>query len=273
MWESKATETYKPRSTVDSDLEGVKNKVQATKAALISPTRASTIKECNSSFQERQQENGNTENETIEPRNVSSMLSMWENRKEKKHSAFNATKDEAFDSNTMGRLQGAKALFHRMSITKKDRPATAPVQRKRTNVKDVFENKSSNGDTSSQVSPAKKQESPDKSSVELASSPTIKSNSTVSLETASEEDSNVRINPKKSSDSNFVIKKKRSRELSSGDWLEGESDLSDEACLSSSTTSEDESETTKVKNVSTSRERKSSQKSRKASTNSMSRKM
>ena len=119
-----------------------------------------------------------------------SMLSMWENRKAKKHAAFDATRDEAFDSSTMGRLKGAKALFENMTkrshsedLFQIDRNAPESPKtpsRMITDVRSVFEQKSKSSVVTRSSSMKTKVRSP-LSPADYASSPTIKSHSSVSL--------------------------------------------------------------------------------------------
>ena len=119
-----------------------------------------------------------------------SMLSMWENRKAKKHAAFDATRDEAFDSSTMGRLKGAKALFENMTkrshsedLFQIDRNAPESPKtpsRMITDVRSVFEQKSKSSVVTRSSSMKTKVRSP-LSPADYVPSPTIKSHSSVSL--------------------------------------------------------------------------------------------
>ena len=262
MWESKPTETYKsPRSPENVESEGIRSKVEEAKAALVSPTKTKPAKESGQSLEKDNGQNRSTGNSASEAKNVTSMLSMWENRKNKQHTSFNATEDEAFDSNTMGRLQGAKALFQRMSLKRKDqpRPVTAPSRalngrRNIVNVKDVFEIKSTSDEKSENISAEEQAVS------EPIPSPTIKSSTVVSLQTTNEQVSEIQTTDEISPVPSPEPKPKRTRDLSSGDWLEGDDDLSDAPTLSSATTSGDEDDTSNVKNVRTMWERRASQK-------------
>lgn len=98
---------------------------------------------------EKNEENDSKTQENGDIPNVGSMRSMWENRKAQRHSAFDATSDEAFDSSTMGRLKGAKALFENMSRNNNKPSSSSSFRLKRTNpeesptidnVKNIFEN-------------------------------------------------------------------------------------------------------------------------------------
>ena len=283
MWENKTTEPEKPYSSpATAELEEVRSKVGETKARLISQSSSSNI-----STKEQQPvsnevnklQNGEAEDDTTEAPNVGSMLSMWENRKAKQHSAYNATKDEAFDSSTMGRLKGAKALFESMSKNTNGE-VTSPTRQngsvKRStssaryvNVKNIFENTSPTHNM--EPKPSVQEEPQPESPVQKTPSPTIKSRSTTIL---NDDNSSKNLEDEKVE---LVIKSeisplpsprtkpRKSRDLSSGDWLEDDDDLSDVASLSSTTTFEDEEDTSEMKNIRSMWERKSSQKNLEAS--------
>uniref|UniRef100_H2ZGP7 Uncharacterized protein n=1 Tax=Ciona savignyi TaxID=51511 RepID=H2ZGP7_CIOSA len=75
---------------------------------------------------------------------VGAMLSMWENKKVKPKSAFDASEDDAFDNSTKGRLHGAKALFENMTKNPKTYSSSVENEIETTGItgskKSLFEN-------------------------------------------------------------------------------------------------------------------------------------
>ena len=165
---------------------------------------------------------------------------MWENRKSKEHAAFDANRDEAFDSSTMGRLKGAKALFENMSKKNEKFSSGSSFRRSKSkgesleasigNVKSIFENNTATTNVVTRSQSVK---------VQSRSSPAFSNSfSSVPREEQIEKPSSflTSSSPEKPPQTNR-------RKLSSDGWLDELG--SDGEALSSNTTSEDEEETTK----------------------------
>jgi len=110
IWETKLEETKTPvTSTPRSDISSIRNKgLGEARLNFETPKSTESQRETENKIEDREVDNGNGSK-------LGSMLSMWESKKAGAVSAFNAAEDEAFDKSTMGRLQGAKALFENMS--------------------------------------------------------------------------------------------------------------------------------------------------------------
>ena len=160
MWETKAVESKKTlRSTPTTEIDGIRgslNEVKAVFSGPKSPKSSPAVRQRRRlSFEKHETENGLPKSSENEPVKVGSMLSVWENKKEKQTLACKAAADdEAFASSTIGRLKGAKALFENMTKqnsyevvgvrsqradgTTSPKSAATPVH----SVKSLFENKS-----------------------------------------------------------------------------------------------------------------------------------
>ncbi|CAK8673743.1 unnamed protein product [Clavelina lepadiformis] len=157
IWETKSEEKRKPvrSSSPPNDLIEIRGKVGETKAAWGSQTTpdSTPVKERrHTSFEEESRdEDAKSESNDADTPSVGSMRSLWENKKTKKLTGYDAKKDGAFDPQTMGRLHGAKALFRnlgkrngndfesprRSNLELSSKSDTTSV----SNVKDVFESK------------------------------------------------------------------------------------------------------------------------------------
>ena len=169
-WKSKTTSSDNPaRSSPVIELDGVRKKVNETKALWAAPSTTNKIparQRRHLSLEKDKVDSNGDSDAGSRPVKVGSMLSMWENKKVEKRAAYNATEDEAFTSNTVGRLKGAKALFENMSKqNNSDRPLSripkgdgSSLPQSSTSIKDVknrFETKSQGLDATKSLSAKK----------------------------------------------------------------------------------------------------------------------